>query len=174
MDRDRFCVRVAQHGPHYWFDKGNWFCRGWKVETMVKNVKIATDDESCPSQDVQEEKAVKVEGESDLEKWWWDQTRTDIAATIPKAQEYSGHGAAVDLEYLGTVLDAQIGVEGEEDRTSAEKQELAVYFYMQGKMARWHSALMRGVPVSDDTIFDLAVYAKIVQRIRACGGWPNS
>lgn len=59
------------------------------------------------------------------------------------------------------------------DVSAEEAQELACYFYIRGKMGRWKDAIMRGERPSDDTILDIGVYARMVQRIRDAGGWPG-
>ena len=42
-----------------------------------------------------------------------------------------------------------------------------------GKMARWTDAIRTGRRVSDDTLFDLGIYVRMVHRVRAVGGWPG-
>ncbi len=109
---------------------------------------------------------------SDLAKWWKEQTDKAILATVPKAYEYGSRdlldmGAALHRVKTGNDLDLQT----KGGRETAI--EAACWFYMLGKMARWTAAVERGEPVSDDTLFDMGVYATMVQRSRATGGkWP--
>lgn len=115
---------------------------------------------------------------------WWEQTAHDeVAQIIGKAQEYGGMHRASDLTDLGRSLveaGVQYGpvvarVNGNPVygvMTDAEAQELGVYFYLRGKFARWVAAIKEGRPVSDDTLHDIGVYIRMVQRIRATGGWP--
>ncbi len=100
----------------------------------------------------------------DLTNWWHDLVEHEIKQTVPKAKEYGSR----DLEDIGLAMARNMG---REDVTRAEAAELGVYFYVTGKMARWHSAVARGEKVSDDTLFDIGVYIKMVQRIRQAGAW---
>lgn len=109
---------------------------------------------------------------SELEGWWREKAMDEIMRTVPKAIEYG----AGDLEEIGRQLVAAGVKEPEFETAIGDKrwhEELGVYFYMTGKMARWRSAIERGEFVSDDTLFDIGVYVRMVQRIRDAGGWPG-
>lgn len=111
---------------------------------------------------------------AELEQWWLDQAHTEINALIPKAIEYGGTERSLDLIAIGrAMVDAGFPVpEFENDQAESEfLSELGIYFYMVGKMGRWGAALRQGNFVADDTIYDLGIYARMVQRIRDAGGW---
>ena len=102
----------------------------------------------------------------ELEQWWLAMANEEIERTVPKAIEYG----STDLAEIGHQMLAAGLHEGNHE-TSTE--ELGVYFYMVGKMARWTDAIRAGRRVSDDTLFDLGIYVRMVQRVRAAGGWPG-
>jgi hypothetical protein len=108
----------------------------------------------------------------EMELWWLDKAQVEIERTVPKAVEYG----ADDLDEIGRDL-IKAGVanwHGDADENLRKYEaELGVYFYMVGKMARWRSAIRRGESVSDDTLFDIGVYVRMVQRIRDAGSWPG-
>lgn len=100
-----------------------------------------------------------------LTEWWLAQARDEIERTVPKAVEYG----STDLVDIGRNLARLAG------RTIAddEAEELGIYFYLEGKFARWRSAIMEGRRVSDDTMFDIGVYVRMAQRVRHAGNWPG-
>jgi hypothetical protein len=104
--------------------------------------------------------------DSELARWWREQTEDDIAKTVPKAIEYG----AQDLLDMGRDAAGILGREGVSDE---EAMEIAIWFYLRGKLARWTAAIRRGDRVSDDTVFDVGIYARMVQRIREVGSWPG-
>ena len=103
-----------------------------------------------------------------LTDWWMDTARTEVEKVAPKAVEYG----STDLSEIGRTLSQVIG-RGEGDSEAAQA-ELGIYFYLVGKMARWTDAIKSGRPVSDDTLHDIGVYVRMVQRIRDVGGWPHA
>lgn len=112
---------------------------------------------------------------ADLATWWRERGEAEAEAVVPKATEYGGAHRASDLIQLGRTIAELINpdyVSGHVEYTDGQLQELACYFYIQGKLGRWHAALLEGRQVSDDTLHDVAVYVKMVQRIRDVGGWP--
>ena len=105
----------------------------------------------------------------ELAQWWRDQAESEIAQTVGKAVEYGGRGSAVDLLWIGHQLAASMNREVDDE----EATELGIYFYVLGKVGRWTAAIREGRRVSDDGLFDLAVYTRMVQRVRVAGGWPS-
>lgn len=107
---------------------------------------------------------------------WWEQTANDeVAGLLGKMVEYGGLSRATDLTEIGRHM-VEAGVEipigiSQED-VEGWLQELGVYFYLVGKMARWSAAIKEGRSVSDDTLLDIGIYVRMAQRIRAVGGWP--
>lgn len=104
----------------------------------------------------------------DMARWWHELAEEEIQRTLPKVFEYGGRGAAMDLIDIGRDLARSQG------RTVGDEEaaELGCVFYLRGKMSRIMSAVIEGRRPSDDTLFDLGVYVRMVQRIRAVGGWP--
>lgn len=107
-----------------------------------------------------------VKMEQALHDWWIEQAKQEVEAVAPKAVEYG----ASDLAEIGRTMGQAMGRNG--DVSDEEATELGIYFYMLGKMARWTAAVKEGRRVSDDTILDIGIYNKMVQRNRAVGGWP--
>lgn len=106
----------------------------------------------------------------ELENWWHDRASEEIERTIPKALEY-GSG---DLIEIGRQMAETMRIDQGRHLKDEVLAELGIYFYVVGKMARWTDAVKNGGRrVSDDTLFDIGVYIRMVQRIRAAGGWPG-
>lgn len=94
--------------------------------------------------------------------WWTQRAETTATATAAKCAEYGSH----DLYAIGHNV-ARINRRTVDDSTAFE---LGCLFYVLGKIERALSAAQRGENASDDTWFDLAVYATMVQAHRA-GVW---
>ena len=95
--------------------------------------------------------------------WWMAQAADEAGQTVAKMAEY-GSG---DLVEVGRQV-ARLAGRPVPDRVEA--MEVGCLFYLLGKIARVTSAVERGDRASDDTWFDLAVYAKMVLAARA-GAW---
>lgn len=104
----------------------------------------------------------------ELRAWWLDQASNEVEPLISKAIEYGGNGRDANLDRLGQ----QMINAGVEPQAGGSPAELAIYFYVQGKMSRWAAAVAAGQAVSDDTLYDIGIYARMLQRIRETGGWP--
>jgi hypothetical protein len=102
-----------------------------------------------------------------LAVWWWKQANSEIDATVAKATEYSGGSGGSDLAFLGRML-------AWGDITTAQAMELGCWAYIFGKLGRVQTALMDHRFPSNDTLFDLNIYGRMIQRIREVGGWPDS
>lgn len=106
----------------------------------------------------------------ELFEWWEEDSRAAAEQTVPKAVEYS----ASDLAMIGEAMAATLGtvppegVEPEQWHT-----ELACAWYALGKIGRWLGAIREGRAASDDTLFDLEIYAKMARRTREAGSWPG-
>lgn len=107
----------------------------------------------------------KDEQVAEFTGWWKDVAQKEIDAVVLKTLEYKGG----DLDVIGFELARMAGREISRE----EAFELGVYFYLRGKVGRWFTAIENGQRVSDDTIFDIAVYTRMVQRIRQTGSWPG-
>jgi hypothetical protein len=100
-----------------------------------------------------------------LAAWWREQAEYEIEQTVSKAVEY-GSTDLIDIgRSLARICDREVDDE--------EAAEMGVFFYLEGKFARWRSALQRGQRPSDDTLLDIGVYVRMAQRIREAGGWPG-
>lgn len=102
---------------------------------------------------------------ADLRHWWETSAKEEADLVIPKAIAYG----SADLIELGRTM---ARVLNRPDMTQAQQIELGIFFYLVGKLGRWTAAIEEGREVSDDTIFDMAVYLKMAQRVRKTGGWP--
>jgi hypothetical protein len=107
--------------------------------------------------------------------WWLKSAYDEANATVVKAREY-GSG---ELIYAGHVMNAihegralSFGEDGTGHISDAVAAETQIFHYVLGKMGRWVAAMTRHEPVSDDTLFDIGVYVRMIQRIRASGAWP--
>lgn len=100
-----------------------------------------------------------------LRNWWEETSEAELVACVPKAVEYGSTDLAVIGRTQGRLM-------GRENLTHEEATELGIFFYLMGKIARWEDAIINGRRVSDDTLHDVAVYTKMMQRTRAVGGWP--
>ena len=105
---------------------------------------------------------------AELERWWCEKAKDEVEATVVKAIEYS----ATDLFDMGRDLLETMGRDLG-SYSAGEIAELGVYVYLLGKVSRWKGAIKDGRRVSDDTVADIAVYARMVQRIRDAGSWPG-
>ena len=102
----------------------------------------------------------------ELETWWAEKAQDEAMQVIPKAVEYGANS----MIGLGQAM-ARIAGRRVDD---AEAIELACMFYIEGKIGRWIDAVAAGQKVSDDTIHDIGVYARMVQRVRDVGSWPGT
>lgn len=97
-------------------------------------------------------------------RWWTQQAEATAEATADKCAEYGSH----DLYGIGHQVAKLAGREV----SNSEAFELGCLFYVLGKIERAMSAAQRGDHASDDTWFDLSVYAMMVQAHRA-GVWMD-
>lgn len=105
-----------------------------------------------------------------ISNWWAELTEQDIKGCLEKAAEY-GSG---DLEMMGAamlMLQGDVWDGGDAAERAAVGTELAILFYIHGKLARALAAAQQGKRASDDTIKDIRVYAVMLQRVRETGKW---
>jgi len=95
-------------------------------------------------------------------KWWADNATATATATAAKCAEYGSQ----DLYGIG----ANVGRLAGRELDRAAQFEIGCLFYVLGKIERAMSAVQRGETASDDTWFDLHVYANMVLAHRA-GVW---
>lgn len=98
-----------------------------------------------------------------LTTWWLEHAQREADQTVQKMREYgSGDLVAVGAQVAAL---ANRGVLSEQ-----QAFEIGCLFYLIGKLERVVSATQRDESASDDTWFDIAIYAKMVQAKRA-GAW---
>lgn len=95
------------------------------------------------------------ESANGLADWWQATVDNDVHKTVPKIQEYGTQ----DLAAIGQMITA---LEGRR-LTDTRAAMLGCLFYATGKTTRAMSALIRNVDPSEDTLFDLAVYAMMAR-----------
>lgn len=105
------------------------------------------------------------DAEAELAEWWKEKAEAEIGQTVAKAVEYG----STDLIDIGRSIGRVAGLDWDDQ----EAAEAGIFFYLEGKLSRWRSALERGDRVSDDTLLDIGVYVRMAQRIRDAGGWPG-
>jgi hypothetical protein len=107
---------------------------------------------------------------NDISGWWVKTAMADVEKTAPKAIEYG----SVDFDIMGQFMVALVNdkLEG----ASAEEKmkigrEMAVTFYLLGKLGRMVGAYATGILPSDDTLYDTSIYSMMLRRIRETGTW---
>lgn len=106
----------------------------------------------------------------ELLKWWIFTATRDAERTIPKMFEYGGGAeGSADLQLMGENLATLLDMH---DAPDAVKQEMACWFYLQGKIARLVSDYKAHRAGKGDTWFDAEIYAKMARRIQEHGQWP--
>lgn len=101
----------------------------------------------------------------ELLDWWRGVSDSDAAKTLPKAQEYG----SADLRLMGAAM-LELLPNGEE-LPPRLGQEMAIAFYLLGKIARMIGAYAGGQEPSLDTLMDTRIYAMMLQRVRDKGEW---
>lgn len=104
-----------------------------------------------------------------LAEWWMETTEKDIQAVVPKAAQYGG----ADLTVMGKAMESMIPKDVEMSAEARRRLglEMAVGFYALGKVARLFGAFEQGRMPSDDTWFDLEIYARMGRKVRETGEW---
>lgn len=97
--------------------------------------------------------------------WWAETAFADGLLVVEKYQEY-GNTALLEVGH-------QVAAVAGRKVTDGEAQELGIWFFMVGKMARWKTAILKGERASKDTLDDLAVYATMARRVHEAGSWPG-
>jgi hypothetical protein len=112
---------------------------------------------------------VPAEG-NDMTVWWLMTAAKDLLEQMPKMHEYGGAGGgSADLRLMGDNLAELLGWQ---DAPDATRQELAVWFYVQGKAARLVSDYQQRRPGKPDTWHDVTVYSMMARRLQHTGRWP--
>lgn len=103
----------------------------------------------------------------ELSVWWEQQVKTEMKSVLPKVGEYG----AVDLKIMATAMRA-LWPGDKETVPERVLVEMALSFYLLGKCGRLFGAYEQGKLPSDDTLLDIAIYTKMIQRVREVGEWP--
>lgn len=107
-------------------------------------------------------------GATELADWWREKAESEIEQTVEKAVEYG----STDLIDIGRSM-ARVAGRNTPDFSDSDAAMWGIFFYLEGKLSRWRSALERGSRPSLDTLLDIGVYARMAQRIVETGGWPG-
>jgi hypothetical protein len=109
---------------------------------------------------------------AEIAEWWLKTAQADAERTVPKAVEYG----AADFDVMGQSMVALIRdkfIGADENELMRIGREMACMFYIQGKLGRALGAYQQGMRPSNDTLFDISVYAMMWRRIRETGSWIN-
>ena len=98
-----------------------------------------------------------------LAEWWLERAREDIRYMVPKAIAYG----SADLQVMGEAMLTLMP----QCRGKVDGQELAISFYLLGKVARLFGAYVQGEKPSDDTWHDAHIYARMAEHVREFGQW---
>lgn len=116
----------------------------------------------------------------ELTAWWMQTAYYDLEKQLPKMYEYGGNleaqlaaekepGGSADLTMMGWAMTVMLRWS---DHDSPVALELAIWFYILGKVARLISDYQRQVPGKPDTWHDISVYSMMARRIQENGQWP--
>lgn len=105
---------------------------------------------------------------TELQTWARAQVTADFDSVKRQITEYG----SVDLEMMGIgLLEASSFPIPEGVSGHVTGMEMALIFYLQGKVSRCVSAIAAGKMPSDDTLKDLRVYAFMLGHVREFGHW---
>lgn len=103
-----------------------------------------------------------------LTEWWIEKAKAETDMVVDKAIEYG----ATDLYEIGRKI-LQLQEPSPAARTPTQIILVGIYFYLEGKMARYADAIANDRVVSADTVLDIGVYARMAQRVLEVGAWPG-
>lgn len=116
---------------------------------------------------IQMDEADRLDG---LHKWWAEEARKDAEQCLAKLIEYGSS----DLDIMAHSMLA-VGGKIWEGVPDIERmrigREMAIGFYLHGKVARAFGAFEHGRMPSDDTIGDIVRYGMMWKRVRETGEW---
>lgn len=99
-----------------------------------------------------------------VENWWMNQALHEAEVLVPRSVEYG----AKDLELMGEGLHMMLSGSLHPD---VPKEEVAIAFYVLGKIARIIGAYEEGHVPKDDSWDDLAIYSRMAKYVREHGRW---
>lgn len=100
--------------------------------------------------------------------WAMSTLEDDLNRTLPKTAEYGNGNEYDDLAMFGDIVNAL--TQGKLD--AKDRKEAGVMLYIGGKVARAISSYAAGQVPSDDTWFDIFIYAMMGRKLRETGTWP--
>ncbi len=107
---------------------------------------------------------------SALHLWWQEEATEDAELCLAKLFEYGSS----DFDIMAQSMIA-VGGGAWSGATDSDKarigREMAILFYLQGKVARAFGALQKGRVPSEDTYNDITRYSMILRRVRQTGKW---
>lgn len=140
---------------------------GWSSESLGIHPKQGNETTYMAVDEAKQHLAGRLTSAAhELAEWWRETAENEIEQTVSKAVEYG----ATDLVDIGRTLARVAGRE----IPDSEAAEWGIFFYLEGKLSRWRSAIERGDLPSFDTLLDIGVYARMAQRVRMTGGWPGT
>lgn len=157
---------------------------GWRdaarFEDAMKRVAAMINDEDDTMARLEEMRDAGMQGELfedgeserqkqlalELSEWWMAKAQDEVDAVVHKAVEYG----STSLQAVG---DALLVLVPKHLRSSTLGMEMAIAFYVQGKIARIFSAFERGEHPGDDHWHDISVYARMAQYVRQYGTWVD-
>jgi hypothetical protein len=99
----------------------------------------------------------------ELAAWWLQHAKDEIAKLVPKAIAYG----SADLKVMGeAMLQLHPKLQG-----VVNGQELAIWFYVLGKVARLVGGYAQGELPDIDSWYDLRIYGGMAEHVREKGGW---
>lgn len=101
--------------------------------------------------------------------WAMSTLEDDLNRTLPKIAEYGNGNEYDDLAMFGDMVNAL--TQGKMLDPQARK-EAGAMVYIGGKVARAISSYAAGQVPSDDTWFDIFIYAMMGRKLRETGTWP--
>lgn len=139
------------------------------VEDMAQRQQRQAEVDAFLNPQITVEDLMHTQDKPDIEQavteWWMDRAEEEARSVVPKAVEYGSNS----LMQLGRKMAQLQGREVADD----EALELGCWANLVQKVERMTDSVMRGERCSDDTIYDVGIYIKMVQRIRDAGSWPG-
>lgn len=191
-----FCGRPDSHDPHDWRVRAQrpsgWWCPGlpirrcsntathsshrWNPSDVNQSItKTRWCDGFTQPGRAEPARTEPTQAVDELRTWWERLANTEADRVVPKAVEYGADDLVEigrELILAGVRMPANVASNGTQAEADEIYAELGIWFYLVGKMARWRSAVRRGERVSDDSLHDIGVYARMAQRVRETGRWP--
>lgn len=110
-------------------------------------------------------KAFNTTSFDELCAWAMSEVNADLNSVKRQITEYG----SIDLEIMGRGLQEMSGIPVTMD--AAVGQEMAVIFYILGKVSRGISAIAAGQMPSEDSLRDITVYSLMLRHVRQFGHW---